>query len=212
MIRLALAVAAFVALAGTAGWGWLHRSPPLAPPAFEAPTAPAPRALGSRGEPMQPVTVYVAGEVVRPGVYRLPPGGRIVDALRAAGEAKPEADLVAVNLAAPLHDGDEIAVPVRGALPPAAGRRLGRRTATAPRNGRRSRRAKRPEAPSEPVDINHADAVALAALPGIGRSLADRIVAFRQANGPFESAEGLADVAGITDRRLEAILPYIVVR
>ena len=59
------------------------------------------------------------------------------------------------------------------------------------------------------VDINVADERALAELPGIGPTLAQRIVEFRALNGPFSSVDGLADVAGITPQRLEILTPLI---
>ncbi len=62
------------------------------------------------------------------------------------------------------------------------------------------------------VDLNRADAETLATLPGVGPGLAERIVAFRTANGPFASPDELLDVAGFTDRRLDAVLPYVAAR
>ncbi len=192
--------------AGSAG-GWSTAPPPAVPRVRRSPAARA--------------VVYVAGAVVRPGVYSVPPDARVGDALARAGGGRPEADLVAVNLAARLHDGDEIAVPVRGAAPPprrgAAARgehaRSGRGAHTA-RSGRGSHRRGRrnTEPPAEPVDLNRADAATLETLPGIGPALADRIVAFRELNGPFAGIDELLDVSGVTPRRLDDVSPYLVVR
>jgi competence protein ComEA len=154
------------------------------------------------------VVVYVAGEVRHPGVYHLAAGTRVVDAVRLAGEAKPDADLIDVNLAEPLHDGAEIAVPTKGERP-ATRARIPRERARTTRGSRRSR--KRATTPTTPIDLNTADANALAALPGVGAGLAERIVQFRAANGPFDSIDELADISGITDRRLEALAPYLTV-
>jgi competence protein ComEA len=66
--------------------------------------------------------------------------------------------------------------------------------------------------PAGQVDINTADADTLATIPGIGPGLAERIVAFRTSNGPFASVDELLDVSGITDRRLDALLPYVIAR
>ena len=163
--------------------------------------------------------VYVAGAVARPGVYAVRPDARAKDALALAGGTRPGADLVAVNLAAHVRDGDEIVVPVRGAMLPAATRARGggRHGAGRPTRGayggKRHRRSRRDEPPpAAQVDINAADADTLATIPGIGPGLAERIVAFRTSNGPFASVDELLDVAGITDRRLDAILPYVVAR
>jgi len=178
-----------------------------------------PRAVAPRRSPVARAMVYVAGEVVRPGVYPVAAEARVRDALALAGGPRPGADLVAVNLAAHLRDGDEVAVPARGAAPPPGSRThrsSGGRHAGAHRRGgaggkhRRSRRDQAP--PSAELDINTADADALASIPGIGDGLAQRIVEFRRQNGPFASVDELLDVAGITEHRLDAIIPYVVAR
>jgi len=175
------------------------------------------------------VTVYVAGDVRRPGVYALPSGSRIVDAYRSAGGAASDADPVAIDLAALVHDGEEIVVPRRGERlassardsriadvseepsPPAARRRR--------KHGRKHRRkhvapvaaddSSAPTAESQNVvDVNAASAAELETLPGIGPALADRIVRFRELNGRFASSNELPDVAGMTSGKLDAIAPY----
>jgi competence protein ComEA len=75
------------------------------------------------------------------------------------------------------------------------------------RNGRSS--GDIPSTPSETVDLNSADERTLAGLPGIGPTLAQRIVEFRTLNGPFASVDGLADVAGITPQRLDSLAPLL---
>lgn len=209
--RIGGAVLAAGAAGAALGFGLPH--PAATAQAGAAAFATPPATVHASPPPSPPVVVYVAGDVVRPGVYRLRSGLRVVDALHAAGDAKPDADLVAVNLAGPLRDGDEIAVPAKGERPP-AGRRPraagGAARAGAGTHGRRGRKRNVP--PAAPIDLNAADAATLAALPGIGAGLAARIVAFRTANGPFASIDALADVAGITDRRLEEIVPYLIVR
>jgi competence protein ComEA len=202
MLRLVLLALGTVLLAGCAS---AHASEPesrfdlaAARPSARPRAAPSPSG----------VVVYVAGEVTHPGVYHLGPGARVVDALERAGNAKPDADLISVNLAAPLRDGEEIAVGAKGERIVRAPRARARST-HAPRGTRRSR--KRATAPSAPLDLNTADAQSLASLPGVGLGLAERIVQFRDANGPFDSVDELADVAGITDRRLEQLAPYLTV-
>ena len=163
--------------------------------------------------------VYVAGEVVRPGVYPVRPDARAKDALALAGGTRPDADLIAVNLAAHLRDGDEIVVPVRGTRLAAPARTGGAashgsgRRAHGPRRSRRHGHARADEPPpAGQVDVNAADAETLATVPGIGPGLAERIVAFRENNGAFASVDELLDVSGITDRRLDAMLPYVIAR
>lgn len=200
-----LLVAAAVVVAAIAAY-LIH--PPQSTPALEIKS---PRHV-THGVHVSPppskAIVYVAGEVNHPGVYAVAPGARVVDALASAGGAKADADLVAVNLAAPLHDGDEVAVPARGATPAHTTRRSGTHRGAMAHHGTRRKKATPPPAL---IDLNHADADALAGIPGIGPLLAERIVAFRDENGPFDSVDELADVAGITDRRIEQIAPYLTV-
>jgi competence protein ComEA len=159
------------------------------------------------------IKVYVAGAVVHPGVYAVGANERAQDALAKAGGATRDADLVAVNLAAHVADGDEIAVPHQGesrSRPAAApGRRRAPSAGTRTR-GRPRRTAVAPPVSGAPsIDVNAADAATLAQLPGIGATLAERIVQFRALNGPFASVDGLADVAGITPQRLDALAPLV---
>lgn len=141
--------------------------------------------------------VYVVGAVMHPGLYRLQPGARVNDAVERAGGLRADADPAAVNLAERLNDGEEIHV-----------LRLGE-TASPPVRARRTRRKAPSPPPSQAIDLNAADASSLASIPGIGQTLAERIVAYRQLNGPFESLDELADVAGMTQRRIDAMTPYV---
>jgi len=177
----------------------MHPAPEPAPVRDATPAAPAqhPQLL-----------VYVAGAVAHPGVYALSGDARARDALAKAGGPAGDADLVAVNLAARVADGDEIAVPHQGEARSApAARSSHKRTASAA--GRRTRRP--PQRASNLVDLNSADEATLAELPGIGPTLAERIVEFRTLNGPFASVDGLADVAGITPERLDALTPVLTI-
>jgi competence protein ComEA len=176
--------------------------------AFQPGTERHARARASR------VVVYVAGEVMRPGVYELAPGARAEAAIRAAGGLRPDADPLGVNLARPLEEGEELAVLARGDVASARGVSAGERTPRAGRHhGRRLRgasgaRHRSHKAPDEPVDLNTADAAALETLPGIGPALAARIVEFRETNGPFASVDDLLDVAGTSPRLVEELAPY----
>lgn len=163
------------------GWTWLDR--PRAEPVddrFGAAGTPAPVAaspsVGTAADTAATVTVAVVGQVVHPGLVVLPQGSRVADAVAAAGGLLPGADPAAVNLAAVLVDGQQIAVGVPGAAaaPGAAG------PAT---DGR--------------VALNSATAAELDALPGIGPVLAQRIIDHRAEHGPFTAVEQLEDVPGI---------------
>ncbi len=160
------------------------------------------------------VTVYVVGAVARGGVYRLRGGTRVQDAVEMAGGLTVQADPAGVNLAELLIDGEEISVPLRGETMQPVTSRAPRRHAkhrnhrTA--HGSPSRHRKAP--PGQPIDINSADAAALQDLPGVGPGLAQRVIDFREVNGPFRAIDELADVAGMSDRRIEQITPYITLR
>jgi competence protein ComEA len=192
-----LFVAAGLVLAAAAIW-----HPPAQQGAIVA-DRPSPSMRLHRAPPSNAtrVLVYVAGEVARPGLYRLASGARVADAIRSAGGTLPDADPLAVNLAASVADGDEVAVVARGAA-------IARRTRT---RTPRSRLASRRDPPAEAsVDPNVADAQTLARVPGIGPAIASRIVALRASDGPFASADQLLDVAGMTPARLDRATPFLV--
>jgi competence protein ComEA len=171
-------------------------------------------------EAAREAVVYVAGAVMRGGVYRLREGARVDDAVRAAGGLSPAADARAVNLAAQLADGEEIDVKtVAEAGACAAGTAAGPRASNA--HGRRRRRTRppayAPAAEAAPpatsaVDLNAATAADLAALPGISAALAARIVAFRAVNGRFTSLDDLLDVSGVSQRQLDRLAAFVSVR
>lgn len=146
------------------------------------------------------IVVYVAGAVKRPALYRLPPGARAADAVRTAGGFRSDADQAATNLAERLTDGLEVRVYAKGENARSRSVRASSRT-----------RARKALTVATVVDINTADAQTLAALPGIGATLAQRIVAFREINGAFGSVDELLDVAGMTQRRLDLLAPYLQV-
>ncbi len=171
--------------------------------------APSPSALRPnrvhRTLPDQPwVVVYVVGAVAHPGLYRVAQSARADDAIRRAGGFTRDADRQGVNLAERLDDGEEVVVPKIGD-PPQTARRSSRT------HGRRRSKRRDTQAPQQAIDLNHADAAALSTLPGIGDTLAQRIVAYRAANGPFASTDELLDVAGMTQSRVDAISPYLTI-
>jgi len=152
--------------------------------AYEAPTphvsAAVPAAPGSL------VVVDVVGAVRRAGLYRLPQGSRIADALARAGGATPKAQLDLVNLAAPLADGSQIIVPTHTAAASAAG-------------------SGDPSAPAGPVHLNSATEADLDALPGVGPVTAQKILDFRQHHGAFGSVDELDAIPGIGPKRLDQL-------
>ena len=129
------------------------------------------------------ITVHVAGEVVFPGLVVVAVDGRVADAIAAAGGSTRGADLTAVNLAAPLQDGEQIVIPAVGDGEQAVGGVDG--------DGR--------------VRVNRASAEELEQLPGVGPVLAGRIAAYREEHGPFRVVEDLLEVAGIGEGKLATL-------
>ena len=167
-----------VALAALA-WRIADRTPAPSQPDASRPAVVTPR------EPTE-LFVHVAGVVRKPGVYRIAGDGRVIQAIRLAGGPTPVADLGLVNLAAPLQDGQQVLVPRRAAIA----------TAGAAGGG---------GAASGPVSLSSATVEQLDALDGIGPTLAARIVDWRTQHGGFSSVDGLLDVPGIGQSRLDAI-------
>jgi competence protein ComEA len=143
----------------------------------------------------KPVIVHITGAVPRPGVYALPQGARVQDAISAAGGFLAEAEKTQINLAALLEDGEKLDVPfLEGASPVLA--TPGPTVVAA-------------ETPL--ININTASAVELDALPGIGPSLAQRIVDYREQNGPFLTIEDIINVPGIGPGNFERFKDQITV-
>lgn len=138
------------------------------------------------------VVVHVVGAVARPGIVTLPGGSRVSDAVERAGGARDDADLARLNLARVLVDGERLYVPKAGETDiPAA---LEGSSGSAGDGGAGS-------AVDAVVDLNTADQTLLETLPGIGPSLAGRILAWRDEHGRFAAVEDLLDVSGIGDVR-----------
>lgn len=126
------------------------------------------------------LTVHVAGAVRQPGLYRLPEGKRVADAVARAGGATAPADTAAINLAAPLADGMQVLVPRR--VPGSTGKAAGGR-----------------------VSLSSATAAELDALPGIGPVTAQKILDYRAQHGGFRSIDDLDSIPGIGPARIEQL-------
>jgi competence protein ComEA len=213
--RLATAAGAVLLLAVTA-W-WLLRSPappverslPVARPvattgiAGSASPSPSPSPSGSpsspspsgAGPPPAPTTVVewlvqAAGAVASPGVYRVPPGSRILDVVTAAGGPTASANLQAIALASRVVDGQRVYVP-------AIGEAVTPDTAVT--------------APPAPLDLNQATVEQLDDLPGVGPATAQAIVDYRNRNGPLTSVDDLLEVRGIGPAKLDAFRDLVTV-
>lgn len=182
---------------------WQHPRPvafEIQPPPATATPRPSP--TPSPTSTPAPLLVDVAGAVQRPGVYQLPAGSRVQQAIDVAGGVTAEAELRLVNLARPLHDGEKLYVPAKGEEAPPSSTGSTAQTGTAPANG---------TATAFPININTASAQELEALPGIGPVTAQAIVAYRQANGPFSSVKQIVEVKGIGEGTLAKIRDLITV-
>jgi competence protein ComEA len=149
--------------------------------------------------PNATIVVSVEGAVATPGVYRLKGDARVQEALDAAGGPTSDADIARINPAARLHDEQRLIVPASAGHGDAGGSAA----PTAVSDGAGPATAL--------VNINTASAEMLDALPGIGPVLAERIVAYREANGPFRSVDELAEVDGISLAMVDEIRSLLTV-
>jgi len=156
-----------------------------------------PRESGSPSE----IVVDVAGAVNNPGLISLPSGARLYDAIRVAGGPTDDANLDAVNLAAKAADGIQVFVPHKGFQPG-----MGSAQPMAPNSAQRSSRGKQP---SGVVNINSADVTQFITLPGIGPSMAQRIIDYRTEHGTFRAVDDLEAVPGFGKRKLDPIRQWI---
>jgi competence protein ComEA len=226
------ALALVVALSGAVLVRSRGRAPAAAPPVNTA--TPAPPAKAADTAPGDTLLVHVAGAVRQPGLYRLPSDARVADALEKAGGARAEARLGDLNLAAHLKDGVKLTVPGASDGPPdkvivvtedvyvhgppreSASADDGPNTVLA--GGveraapRASARAKKKPPPSQPIDLNAATLEQLQQLPGIGPTMAARIVAWRATHGRLARPEDLLEVKGIGPKSFAKLQPYVTVR
>ena len=171
-----LALLAVLFLAGRVAFR--HESP--------APVS-APMNLRAEQPPARKVVVHVVGQVFKPGLYSLPDGSRVDDAIKRAGGPKPKAALVLVNLAAPVADGQQVVVPSN------------REAAQALAGGSVA------EGAGGRVHLNSATLDQLDELPGIGPVTAQKILHYRSEHGAFGSVEELDAVPGIGPATLDEL-------
>jgi len=151
------------------------------------------------------IVVDVDGAVAHPGLYKLPPGSRVQAALAAAGGLSPQADAHRINRAAKLHDGQKLYVLSQGESAPPQAASGGQSC-----EGQSCTSADGADAGSDAegqglVNINTANATQLTQLPGIGPAIAQKIIDYRTANGPFTSVDDLTKVPGIGAAKLAQI-------
>ncbi len=164
-----------------AGLGTVRDPPPVDPPSTTTGGIPGDRAV---------FAVHVSGWVAAPGVVEVTDGAIVADSVAAAGGALEGARLDSVNLARPLTAGDHVQIPGPDDAPLAG-------TVGQEDGGL--------------ISLNQADATTLEDLPGVGPVLAERIVSYREANGPFKTVEDLLSVPGIGEAKLASMRDLIVV-
>lgn len=143
----------------------------------------------------KPIVVHITGAVPRPGVYALPKGARVQDVISAAGGFLAEAEKTNINLAALVEDGEKLDIPfIEGASPVLATPEEAVVVTT-----------------TELININTASQAELESLPGIGPTTAQKIIEYRDANGPFLNTEDIINVSGIGPGTYERIKDLITV-
>jgi competence protein ComEA len=195
----ALALSLVAALAAVIAAVGVWREHPVPEPTPALPLITADTALGPSSPPppaAPEVVVSVAGRVARPGLIRLPDGTRVADALAAAGGPLPDTDLMGLNIARRLSDGEQLLI---GVAPP-PGQPTDGAAPSAP-----------PSGASRKVDLNTATLEQLDVLPGVGPVTAQRILDWRAAHGRFTSVDQLREVSGIGQARLARLKDLVQV-
>ncbi|MBA8815999.1 competence protein ComEA [Microbacterium halimionae] len=186
-------VVVLVAIAGTVVIGIARGS---SPPDEVVSTAESSFAVSSA--PLDAsVYVHVSGAVADPGLYQLPAGARVMDAVAAAGGFAEDADSDSINLARSVSDGEQLHVATPGEQPAAGSGPGGGGSGAA--------------GGSALVNVNTADVAILDTLPGVGPAIAQRIVDWRTANGRFNSVDDLLAVPGIGDSILAGLRELVSV-
>lgn len=180
-VRAALVLVAGV-LAVVVGANFMRSLTPTPEPLAIAESIESPRVAQAENT----VMVHVVGAVAEPGVVSLPESSRVQDALALAGGALADADLRSVNLARTVFDGEQIVVPRVGDPLDSSGGASGL------------------------ISLSQADQASLETLPRIGPATAERIIAWREANGPFRSVEDLLAISGIGPATLEGLADLVV--
>lgn len=148
------------------------------------------------------IIIHIAGEVKQSGVYELPEGARVIDAIMAAGGETAYADLDSINLASAISDGEKIYVPSM----------IETKLNDKPYSNSNTNKGSSLRSSSNKININKASSKELEELPGIGPSKASSIIDYRNEIGRFSDLEQLTNVSGIGEKTLQKIKNKISVR
>lgn len=195
----ALAAVLAVALIGILvadRWGGAEEPVPLE--AYPPESAAQPADASAEKEEEKDIVVDVKGAVERPGVYRLPSGSRVQDAVDEAGGEDERADMKRVNLAQPLVDGMVVYIPRRGEKVPPTFEAVPEGSGPVGKG-------------SGKININTASAAELETLNGIGPSKAAAILRHREEHGPFTDVSDLLQVPGIGEKTLDHLADQVTV-
>jgi competence protein ComEA len=196
--RVIVGLCALAAVGLVGGYGVAMRArPKTTSVSLESPTA--------KPDATKLIYVHVGGAVRRPGLYRVPIGARVDDAVRLAGGASEVAELDALNLAAKVKDGDKVLVPQRGAPGPNHG------APGAPATGGAAAGGGTSAGGAPVVNLNSATVADLETLPGIGPALAQKIISYRDEKGGFRRIEDLLEVPGIGPKKFEELKTHVTV-
>ena len=214
--RFGLVVLASAAvLLGMGSFFYRSTASPLEPKATKlVPSTPSPAASPVPRPTAPPaLVVYVTGAVRAPGIYSLPSGARLYQAIYKAGGFRKEAQREALNLASFLKDAEQVHIPARGTSPltaPVMTRALPETaTSTSPAHAPLSSGRKLHSPTEGRVNLNSATLEELQKLPGIGPSMAQRILDYRQANGNFQEILQLKEVRGIGEKTFAKLEPFL---
>lgn len=147
----------------------------------------------------KPIIVHITGAVPRPGVYALAQGSRVQDAISAAGGFLADAERTSINLARALEDGEQLDIPYMEGASPVIGTEMPMPASTELASS------------SDLININTASQSELESLPGIGPTTAQKIIEYRETNGPFITTQDIINVSGIGPGTYERIKDLITV-
>ena len=154
-------------------------------------------------EEFSKIKVYITGEINNPGVKELEIGARIEDLINVAGGLTVNADISGVNLAYCLEDGMKVNIPN-------INNKVENEIITTENESGIIENMENKN--SVKINLNKATVAELCELPGVGESLAQRIIDYRKENGNFRNIEDLKNVSGFGDKKYESIKEYIVVK